>query len=213
VALAEAGLTEEFRDVVLGICFSFHIGVSSRIDSVYSPDNHRSALENADFISSQIEKEIQAGHYSMPLSPDEFLATYRPYRTSLLGVVSNPTSNKQLLIQDHSFPRNNASLLSVNSEIDSSLFRCNWGSFIDCFTVVLNALPGTEVTIFDVDAAHRWMPTAPEDRLHLCIAWEGKVYADHCCCFGCCSSSGIFGRCADASKAIYLFKGVDDILK
>jgi hypothetical protein len=138
-ALAEAGLAEEFRDIINGIRFSFRIGVSCRIDSVYSPDNHRSALKNADFISSQIEKEIQAGCYSMPLSPDEFLATYGPYRTSPLGVVSNPTSNKQCLIQDHSFPQNNASLLSVNSEIDSSLFCCDWGSFIDCFTVVLNA--------------------------------------------------------------------------
>jgi len=149
----------------------------------------------------------------LPLSPSEFLATYGPYRTSPLGIVMNPTSNKQRLIQDHSFPRNNPSLPSINSKIDSSLFLCDWGSFIDCFMAVLNAPPGTEVAIFDVDAAHRWMTTAPEDWLHLCIAWGGKVYADHCCCFGCCSSSGIFGRCADASKAIYLYKGVNDILK
>jgi hypothetical protein len=39
------------------------------------------------------------------------------------------------------------------------------------------------------------------------------MYMDHCCCFGCTSSSGIFGRCADAIKAIYLYHPIDLILK
>jgi hypothetical protein len=212
-ALAEAGLLSDFADVPLGIRFGFRLGISSSIASVFSPVNHKSALDNSVFISAQIEKEVACSHYSPPLPPDVFLALYGPYRTSPLRVVTNPNSNKQHLIQDHSFPHNNPSLMSINSEIDSSLFRCNWGSFVDCFTAVLDAPPGTEVAVFDVDAAHQRMPTAPEDRLHVCISWDGKVSVDHCCCFGCASSSGIFGRVADASKAIFLFKGVDGILK
>jgi hypothetical protein len=123
------------------------------------------------------------------------------------------TTTKHRLIQDHSFPRNSPSTRSVNDEIDSSLFTCDWGSFLDCLTGVLDAPQGTEVAVFDVEAAHRRMPTAPEDRLHVCIQWKGKVIMDHCCCFGCSSSSGIFGRVADAFKAILLAKGVDRILK
>jgi hypothetical protein len=73
--------------------------------------------------------------------------------------------------------------------------------------------PGTQVAIFDVDATHRQMLTMPEDRLHVCVAWDGKVSVDHCCCFGCASSSSIFGRVADAAKAIFLWKLVDLILK
>jgi hypothetical protein len=49
------------------------------------------------------------------------------------------------------------------------------------------------------------MPVAPEDRLHVCVVWKGKVILDFCCCFGCSSSSGIFGRCADAIKTIYIY--------
>jgi hypothetical protein len=211
--LSEAGLLDRFADVPLGLRFGFKIGVSSSVSTVFSPPNHKSAHENSAFIASQIKKEIDCGRYSVPLPPDEFLTIYGPYRTSPLGVVSNPTSGKQRLIQDHSFPRNNPSLSSVNAEIDASLFLCDWGSFMDCFTAVLDAPPGAQVAVFDVDAAHRRMPTAPEDRLHVCITWDGKVSMDHCCCFGCTSSSGIFGRVADAAKAIFLWKRMNLVLK
>jgi hypothetical protein len=36
---------------------------------------------------------------------------------------------------------------------------------------------------------------------------------DHCCCFSCASSSGIFRQCADAIKEIFLSCGVNLILK
>jgi hypothetical protein len=211
--LGEAGLLDEFADVPLGLQFGFKIGNSSSLSTVFSPPNHKSALDNSAFISAQINKEIECGRYSEPLPPDEFLAIYGPYRMSPLGVVSNAVSGKQRLIQDHSFPRNDPSLSSINAKIDASLFRCDWGSFVDCFTAVLNAPPGTQVTVFDVDAAHQRMPTAPEDRLHVCVAWKGKVSVDHCCCFSCASSSGIFGRVADTAKAIFLWKLIDLILK
>jgi hypothetical protein len=209
----EAGLLDAFADIPLGIRLGFKIGVSSSLSSVYSPPDHESALENSVFITAQINKEIDCGRYSALLPPIAFLTKYGPYRMSPLSVVSNPVSGKQHFIQDHSFPRNNPLLSSINSEIDVSLFRCDWGSFIDCFMAVLNGPPGTQVAVFDVDAAHRRMPTMPEDRLHVCVAWDRKVSVDHCCCFGCASSSGIFGRIADAVKAIFLWKLVDLILK
>jgi hypothetical protein len=209
--LEAAGCITEFADVPIGIRDGFRLGVSSSISSTFSPKNHKSATENPDIIDAYIEKELAAGRYSHGYSPAEFEALFGPYRTGPLGVsFDQPT--KPRLVQDHSFPRNNPSISSITSEIDSSAFKCDWGSFVECFTRVLNAPRGTQVAVFDVDAAHRCMPVAPEDRLHVCISWKGRVHLDHCCCFGCTSSSGIFGRCADAMVCIYKAFKVDDVL-
>jgi hypothetical protein len=212
-ALKKAGILADFSDIPCGIRDGFPIGVSSTIISVFSPPNHKSALDHSDFISSQIEEEIALGRYSQGLEPALFLATYGPYRTSPLGVIAHPTTGKLRLIQDHSYPRNDPCLPSINSEIDSSLFQCDWSSFADCYVAVLDAAPDTEVAVFDVKSAHRRMPIRPQDRNHVCVAWKGRVHMDHCCCFGCASSSGIFGRCADAVKAIFTSHGVGPVLK
>ena len=210
--LSAAGSLIQFPDVPIGLRDGFRLGVSSSISTTFSPPNHKSALDNASFIDEQISTETGAGRYSRPFSPVEFESLFGPYRSSPLGVAFHPSTGKPRLIQDHSFPRNNPLLPSINSEIDSDLFQSDWGSFSNCLLRVLNAPPGTEVAVFDVDAAHRRMPVAPEDRLHVCIAWNGKVILDFCCCFGCSSSSGIFGRCADAIKTIYIHQKVDDVL-
>jgi hypothetical protein len=211
--LLAAGWLVEFADVPIGLHDGFRIGVSSQITSTFSPPNHKSAFVNSDFIDEQIRTEIAEGCYSEGLDPAAFLATYGPYRTSPLGISFNPNNNKPHLIQDHSFPCNDPCMQSVNAEIDGSAFKCDWGSFADCFLRVLDAPPGTQVAVFDVDAAHRRMPVTPEDRLHVCVAWNNKVHMDHYCCFGCTSSSGIFGHVTDTIVVIYHQEGVDAIVK
>lgn len=211
--LAEAGVLDLFRDVVVGIRDSFHLGISSSILSTFLPLNHKSALDNSDIITAHIEKEHAAGRYSDPYDLDLFEQLFGPFRSSPLGVVFNPNSGKSHLIQDHSFPCNNPNLLSINSEIDSSDFQCDWGTFANCFLLVAKAPPGTQAAVFDVDAAHRHMPIAPEDRFHVTIFWDGKVRIDHAACFGASSSSGIFGRAADGFVAILKFKSIEDIIK
>jgi len=210
--LAVSGALDRFPDVPEGLRSGFRLGTSSFISETFSPDNHKSALDNPSIIDDYVRKEEAAGRYSRAYTPDEFLSIFGPYRSAPLGVVWD-TPIKSRLIQDHSFPRNNPCIASINSEIDSSLFTCDWGSFIECFLQVLAAPPGTQVAIFDVEAAHRRMPVAPEDRLHVCIRWKDQLRLDHCCCFGCSSSSGIFGRVADAIVCIYLFFLVQLILK
>jgi hypothetical protein len=211
--LSAAGAIHEFSDIPIGLRDGFRIGVSSHITDTFSPPNHKSALDNSDFVDSQIQTELASGRYSEGLSIADFLATYGHFRSSPLGVTFHPNSGKPRLIQDHSFPRNNPIISSINFEIDNDMFKCDWGSFIDCLLHVLDAPPGTQVAVFDVDAAHRRMPVAPEDRLHVCVVWRDKVHMDHCCCFGCTSSSGIFGRAADAIVVIYKHNGVDAIIK
>jgi hypothetical protein len=82
-----ASLLEHFSDVPLGICFGFSLSVSSTITEVFSPPNHKSAIDNEEFVTSQIIKEVTLGHYLSPLLPASFLAKYGLYWTSPLRVV------------------------------------------------------------------------------------------------------------------------------
>lgn len=202
-----------FSDIPRGLRNGFRLGVHSRISSTFMPPNHKSAFDNAEFVSEQIEKEIAAGRYSSPFDPSTLESLFGPFRTSPLGVVFHPVSDKPRLVQDHSFPHNDPSVSSINSEIDPSSFPCDWDLFSDCLLLVARAPPGAEAAVFDVDAAHRRMPVSPKDRLHVCIHWHGKVYVDHCCSFGCSSSSGIFGHCADGMACIYRSNGIQDLVK
>lgn len=186
------GVLNAFRDVPIGLQDGFCLGVSSSISITYSPPNHNLALEHSDFVNSQIGKEITAGRYSVGYEPAEFERLFGPYRTAPLGVVVTP--KKKRLIQDHSFPRQDPLMHSINSEIDPDTIKCDWGTFAQCYLLVARAPAGTQAVVFDVDVAHHRMPVAPKDRCHVCISWNDKVHVDHCCCFGCSSSSGIFGR-------------------
>lgn len=67
------------------------------------------------------------------LTPDN-IAEY-----SRRPTVPKPNSDKSRIIQDLSFPRDDPTLTSVNSEINSDDFPCEWGSFAQCYFLVAKA--------------------------------------------------------------------------
>jgi hypothetical protein len=162
---------------------------------------------------SYIDTEVTLGRYTGPFSKDDLQSIIGAFRTSPLGAVPKPNSTKMRLVQDLSFPRDNPLHTSVNSEIDSSDFPCEWGSFTDAYLFVARAPPGTEAAVFDVEAAFRRIPMRPSDQPHVVVMWLDKFYVDHCFCFGGSSTPGIFGRIADAVVHIFKRHGVQDILK
>lgn len=144
--LEEAGCLEELSDVPLGIAYGFRAGVNIPILQSYIPPNHSSATEFDFAVQDAFQKEISAGRHSLPYDPAALESLIGPYRTSPLGVIEKePGGGKFRIIQDHSFPRNDPSISSVNSQIDTSIFQCDWGTFANCYLLVANAPPGTEV--------------------------------------------------------------------
>lgn len=212
-ALSDAHLLNDFLDVPIGIKHGFRTGVSSAISSTFIPANHQSALSQPQAVSLHITKELQLGRYSGPFSSHDLFLNIGHFRTAPLGVVPKPNSTSFRIIQDLSFPRNNPNILSVNSEINSSDFPCEWGTFAQCYFLVASAPPGTQVSVFDVDSAYRNIPIAPCEQMHFCISWDNGIYVDHCVAFGSASSAGLFGRVADAFVAIIKARGAQDILK
>jgi hypothetical protein len=212
--LSEAGLLETFNDVPIGIRNGFRLGCSSSIDHTVIAPNHKSALSIPSVINSHIEEEVALGRYSPGIPLALFEKIIGPFRTSPLGSIEkDPGSKKFRVIHDHSWPRCNPTLFSINSEIDASLFVTKYFSFTECYLYVASAPPGTQASVFDVEAAFRTIPVAPEDRLHTCIQWDNLVHIDGNVCFGLTSSGGIFGRVADAICAIFKFHNIEEFLK
>lgn len=212
-ALNDCSLLNEFADVPIGLRVGFKTGVSSSILSPIIPKNHNSALNAPQVVQQHIENELQLNRYSGPFSVPQLLTLIGPFRTAPLGVVPKPNSDKYRVIQDLSFPRNNPTLSSVNSEINSDDFPCEWGTFAQCYFLVAKAPPGTQVAVFDVDSAYRNIPVHPEDQSHFCVAWNDAIYIDHCVAFGSASSAGLFGRVADCFVAIVQALGAEQVLK
>jgi hypothetical protein len=155
--------------------------------------------------------EEAAGRVSRPIQRDALHSLIGHFRTAPLGVHFRTISGKPRIIQDHSFPRLSD---DVHSQILASEFPCDWFSFHDCYRLVASAPPRTQAAVFDVDAAFRRIPLAPEDHPFLCILLEdGTIRVDHVCCFACASCPGIFGCIADAIVTIFYSEGIEALLK
>jgi hypothetical protein len=189
-ALIEAGALNEFSDVPVGIRDGFGLGYSEPLTSSYIPPNHSSATNNSDVVRAYITKEIAAGHYSSGFETAK-LNSHFHFHTSPLGVVEQ--ENKFRVISDFSFPQNNANIHSINSKIDYSSFKTDYTTFSQCYLYVANAPPGAQAAVYNVDAAYRHMPIAPEDQIYVCLHFDGLIHLDHNACFSSKSSHTMLG--------------------
>ncbi|TFY54469.1 hypothetical protein EVJ58_g8845 [Rhodofomes roseus] len=165
------------------------------------------------FVSEYIASEQAAGRYSQAFKPDELEHLIGPFRTSPLGLVPKPHSNKFWMIQDLSFPRNNPIVTSVNAGINPDEFPTAWGTFDETVELVLSLPPGCVAATFDISAAYRITPVCPDQQQFFCINWEGLVHVDFMVAFGCSLSTGVFGSIANMLVAIYLAHGFGPIKK
>jgi len=121
---------------------------------------------------------------------------------SPLGVVPKSTPGEFRLVQDFSYPRNDNLRSSLNSEIDTSNLNCDWGTFQEVSTIVIDAPKDTQAATLDFDAAFRRFPIRPSQQPNFVIHFNGLCYIDHVAPFGTASAGFIFGRVADAMMAI-----------
>jgi hypothetical protein len=201
-ALAGVGILDDFNDVPRGLCVSFH--VCDTLSATFTSPNHPSSVEHSSIIERYFSDEESAGRVSPLYSQAVLRVLISFFYTAPLGVLFCTPAAKPHIIQDHSSPRAHNSIMSVNSQINSSAFVCDWYSFFNCYCLVVLAPKYCEAAVFDVDVAFRHIPVAPEDWPFLCILHEdGGVRIDHVACFGCASCPGISRCVADAIVAIY----------
>ena len=198
-----------FPDVPISMRFGFDMGVHSPPLKTYIPPNHNSALLYPDHVMSHIQKELSLGRYSGPFSQSELENLVGPFRSSPLGTVPKSSDSlERRIVHDLSFPRSDTLFQSINSQIDTDNFRCDWGTFNDVRNIVIDAPPLSEAATLDVDAAFRCCPITPVQQRNFIIQWNDSFYIDHNAPFGASSSSGVFGRVADAKSAILDSEGM-----
>lgn len=193
----------KFSDVPISLRSGFDMGVHFPPTFTYTPPNHNSALLYPNHVLSHIHNELSLRRYSGPFSRSRLEFLIGPFRTSPLGTVPKSFgSTERRIVQDLSFPRNDPSLSSVNSQINIDDFRCDWGTFNDIRSIVMDAPPGSEAATLDVDSAFRCCPILPSQQHNFIIHWNDSFYIDHNAPFGATSAGGVFGRVADAKSAI-----------
>ena len=193
----------KISDVPIGIRFGFDMGVHSPPSCTYTPPNHNSALLFPEHVLSHIRNELSHRRYSGPFSRSRLEYLIGPFRSSPLGSVPKaPDSTERRIVQDLSFPRNDPTRSSVNDQIDIEDFRCDWGTFNQIRTIVIDAPAGSEAATLDVDAAFRCCPITPSQQCNFIVQWDDSYYIDHNAPFGATSAGGVFGRVADAKSAI-----------
>lgn len=165
------------------------------------------------YIDKYIIKEQEAGRYSRGFEPTELQDLIGYFRTSPLGLVPKPHSNKFRMIQDLSYPRSDPLVQSVNAGVNSNNFPTEWGTFNDTAEMIRELPPGCQAAAFDISAAYRITPVHPDQQHALCIQWRDKVYVDRAVAFGLASSAGVFGAVADMLVDIYRQSGFGPMCK
>jgi hypothetical protein len=192
-----------FADVPNSLRFGFDMGVHTPPLHIYTPPNHNSAFAFHDHVLSHIRNELRLHRYSSPFSRSRLEFLIGPFRTSPLGTVPKTLgSSERRIVQDLSFPRNDPTHASINDQINIEDFRCDWGTFNDIRSIMIDSPDGTQAATLDVDSAFCCCPIHPSQQQNLVIHWDDSYYVDHNAPFGATSAGGVFGRVADAKSAI-----------
>jgi hypothetical protein len=159
-----------FPDVPIGMRFGFDMGVHSPPTITYTPPNHKSAVSFPDHVLSHIHKELSLGRYSGPFTSSQLESLIGPFRSSpLVTVPKSSDSSVRSILHDLSSPRNDPNFSSINSQINIDEFRCDWGTFNEIRTIVIDAPPLSEAATLDVNAAFRCCPITPSQQRNFIV--------------------------------------------
>ncbi|OBZ73599.1 hypothetical protein A0H81_06082 [Grifola frondosa] len=234
--LCDLNILDQWSHIVHGLRYGFDVGAGTSLPHSFTFQNHSSSelvriclivsptlplssrMLTRCLSGSHLHRRLHCGGTrSGVLFPGirarRVRSSYRFFRTSPLGLVPKPGSDKLRLVQDMSYPRNDPLVQSVNAGINSDDFPTAWGTFDEASRLILSLPPGCRAAVFDISSAYRITPVQPGQQHVLCVYWRGKVYIDRAVCFGLSSSAGVFGAIADMLVAIYKASGYGPMCK
>jgi hypothetical protein len=232
IALRDAGILNEFDDILVGPTQGFYCGLENFSLSCTSvPCNHYVSQEDEEFVIAKYAEEIELGRLSHGYEPDTLFSLIGHFCIAPLAVIDQD-SRKCCVIVNHSYPQNKHCIdlknlprdaskkyiidpteTSINTIIDSKKFQCAWGSFSECYLLVADVPGGAQAAVFNVDSAFRNIPTHPSARRFLAIMIKGLVHLDHVPNFGASPAPAIFGRVADTMVRILMSRGIEAVIK
>ena len=166
------------------------------------PNNHRSALQNQEVVTSKITKDIEKGHILGPFQSPPPNTIFSP-----IGLVPKKELNQFRLIHDLSYPSGS----SINDFIPPASSYVSYETFDDFVSILLSLPEGALMAKADIKAAFRNLPINPSDYDLLGFHWKGKYYLDKRMPMGASSSCSAFESLSTAIQWILNQFGVKDV--
>jgi hypothetical protein len=175
----------------------------------FTPPNNPSINVHHDAFNKILHKEFTKQRYIGPFTRDALEALIGPFQSSPLNIIPKPGKpGKYHLIQNLSHPNSPqpGEALSINSQVDSSLFPCEWGTFHTTCTLIHTLPRGSQGATRDVAEVYQTIPLHPSQWpvLIVRIANEPALFAvDTALCFGYGPSAGTYDTVRDAGLDIF----------
>lgn len=214
--LVRSGLLSKYPNVHIGLREGFITSLPSIVDT-FIPPNAQSLYDHHSEFSCILQREFAAQRYIGPFSQRELFSYIGHFQTSPLSLISKPHKlNAFRLIQDFSFPHTpSATHKSINSQTNSDLFPCTWGTFNTIVRIVLSLPKGSQAAVRDVAEAYRIIPLHPSqwNATVVRISEEDSFAIDTSTAFGASPNAGVFGGVADAGADLMRSQGIGPISK
>jgi len=188
------------------------------ISHSFTPPNNPSIDLHRDAFNSIVAKEFEKNRYLGPFSRSELESTLGFFQSSPMSII--PKAGKPgrfRLIQNLSYPNvpSHHGFQSINSQVNSDLFPCTWGTFSTACTLIYSLPPGCQGATRDVAEAYRTIPLHPSQwpALVVRIGENPPTFAvDTALCFGYGPSAGTYGALRDASLDVMRAAGIGPII-
>jgi len=215
--LSKYGLDRKYTSIVDQLHHGFSV-CAPIIARSFTPPNNPSIMLHQDAFNTIIYKEFEKHRYIGPFTRSQLERTIGFFQSSPLTII--PKAGKPgrfRLIQNLSYPNipNHGGVPSINSQVDSDLFPCMWGTFATTCTLIHSLPPGCQGATHDVAEAYRTIPLHPSQwpALVVRIGENPPSFAvDTALCFGYGPSAGTYGSLRDVSLDIMRTAGIGPII-
>jgi hypothetical protein len=215
--LIEFNLLHKHPTLLEQLMHGFHVRAPT-ITRSFTPLNNPSIFVHRNAFDEILHKEFTKQRYIGPFTRDALESFIGPFQSSPLNIIPKPGKpGKFRLIQNLSYPispqTNEA--LSINSQVDSALFPCEWGTFHTVCALIHTLPRGSQGATRDVAEAYRTVPLHPSQwpALVVRVANEPALFAvDTSLCFGYGPSAGTYGMVRDAGLDIFRAAGIGPII-
>ena len=181
-------------DLLNGVKFGFHTGLSNTKLDTFEANNLKSSLSDPRSVSAMIADELSKGYIIGPFLKSPFTT----HRVNPLGLAQHKYSLKKRLIVDLSAPHDDPLNPSLNDLIDKSDFSLSYVKLDDAISIINKLGRGAWLCKYDISDAFKIIPIHPSLWSLYGIKWDSKLYFYTRLPFGSRSSPFIFNTLAEA---------------
>ena len=156
-SLIASDLVHKYPILIEQLIHSFRVRAPT-ITQSFTPPNNPSINIHCDAFNDILHKEFMKEHYIGPFTQSDLESIIGPFQSSPLHIIPKPgRPGKFHLIQNLSHPSSPqlGDMLSINSQVNSALFPCEWSMFHTACALVRDLPPGSQGVTRDIAEAYR----------------------------------------------------------